>query len=248
MNDKWIFGVLVFFSLMYIFGTFTFNEDIVIFVQMSIVGALIITTSLIVVLFFHLKRIKADRDDSKSYLFLSISMASYAVAEILWGYFDVLGYETYPSIADISYSIYYLTGILFCVSFFWKRQSFILFKTKVIGVLSSVLFFSVYIFLSLENVDMKVFLVGSTEMMLSSILAGSAIITIICISCTPKLRLVWVFFSIGYISNSIADIFYYSGQNRNYFEYTDWVNIVWFISILIFFYGAFIHNYLYRKT
>ena len=39
MNDKWLACILIFFFLTYIFGTYTFDDDLWLFVQMALISA-----------------------------------------------------------------------------------------------------------------------------------------------------------------------------------------------------------------
>jgi len=85
MDDKWFAGALVFVCLVYIFGTYVFVEELYLFVQISLVAAIAITTSLIINIILYYR--KKSKNFTVSYIFLAISMGSYAIAEILWGVF-----------------------------------------------------------------------------------------------------------------------------------------------------------------
>jgi len=245
MNDRWLACILIFFFLTYIFGTYTFDTDLWLFVQMALISALVITTSLIINLILHYRT--KSREFTISYIFLAVSIGSYAVAEILWGYFDSVGIDTYPSIAEIFYISYFINGILFCITFIWDKKHCIPLYIKAVGILFAVIIFSSYLILSQNNLTSEVFGISTFMMGLSSILIGSAVTASLIISKNPKLKKVWIMYGVAFVGNSIVDIFYYSGENAGMFQYTDWANIMWFGTILLIFYGGFMHNYLYRK-
>jgi hypothetical protein len=246
MNNKWIMGVLVFIFLLDIFALYSFDEDLWLYSQISIVAVLAITTSLMIVLVLHYWN--KSKEFATAYIFLTLSLASYTIAELLWGYFDSIGSETYPSLADLFYGLYFVNAILFCITFIWNKRCCMPFYIKITGIVIGTITFSLYLGLSANYLDYDTFVTGTIMMALSSILMGVAVTAALIILKNPKLRIVWIMYGIAFVGNSIADIFYYSTENMGVYQYTDWTNIMWFGTILLIFYGGFIHNYLYRKS
>jgi len=245
MDDKWFAGALVFVCLVYIFGTYVFVEELYLFVQISLVAAIAITTSLIINIILYYR--KKSKNFTVSYIFLAISMGSYAIAEILWGYFDSIDQETYPSLAEIFYVGYFVGAILFCVTVFWKRRSFIPLWIKITGITSGILCTVFYLLLSINYLDSQVFGISTFFIIQSSILLTTSLITVLFTLKSKHLKKIWIIFGSVFTVNSIADIFYYSGENAGHYLYTDWTNIVWFSTILLLFYGLYTHRYLYTK-
>lgn len=245
MTNKWLICALVFTCLTYIFGTYAFVEELWLFVQISLVASLAITTSLIVnIIFFYRKKSKTF---TISYIFLAISMSSYGIAEILWGYFDSIGYETYPSIADIFYVNNFIFAILFCITIIWKWRSFIPLWIKIVGITGGVISVITYLLLSINYMDSDVFLIGTLLMILSAALVSSSLITVLFVYKSTHLKKIWILFSVAFFANCIADICYYANENAGNYSYTDWTNIIWFSTILLLFYGLYTHRYLYTN-
>jgi len=174
-------------------------------------------------------------------------MSSYAIAEMLWGYFDSIGQETYPSLAEIFYVGYFIGAILFCITIFWNRRSIIPLWVKITGITSGVLCIVFYLLFSINHLDSDVFGISTFFMIQSSILLTTSLIAVLFTLKSKHLKKIWIIFGIVFTANSIADIFYYSGENAGHYLYTDWTNIVWFSTILLLFYGLYTHRYLYIK-
>ncbi len=246
MHDKWLIGVLIFVACGYIFGTYTFDNDLPLFVQLTLVSALAIVASLVVNLIFYYR--KKSKKFTISYIFLAVSISSYTIAEILWGYFESVGYETYPSVAEIFYVLYFVGAILFCVKIFWNNNCLMPKYIPLAGIGSAVACMVVYLLLSLYHVESEVFWVSTGMMILSSTLVGAGVTTTLFLLKSKDLKKIWIVIGMAFIANSIADIFYYTGENAGHYQYTDPVNIVWFSTILLLFWGLYNHRYLYTRV
>lgn len=245
MNDKWIVGTLIFIFGVYTFGTFAFKQELGTFVQISIIAIIVIVASLALntTLFY-----RGMTRFSKSYFFLFISLFCYGIAEILWGVFDYVGIETYPSLGDVFYSGYFIAGILFCFTVFWCNRKIIPKHIMIIGILVGIICMTSYIALSIDNFDSDNFELGTVMMFQSSILCGAGVITAIYILKLKRLKKIWAAFGIALLCNSIADVFYYSSENAGNFSYSDPVNLVWFGTLLLIFYGLYKHRFLYIRN
>lgn len=132
---------------------------------------------------------------------------------------------------------------MFCMQIFWCRKQLVTRNVKLIAVGVTALYFSLYSVLAYENMQEEFFWLDTTFMVLSSILIGNATLAALTAAKAPKLRKVWILLGVALALNSVADIFYYS--NTQNFLYADLPNIIWFGTILIFFYALYLHRFLF---
>jgi len=240
--NKWIISVLVYIFIICTVVLLTVKEDILIlFTPLMLVSVLGITTSLSINLTLHYK--KSSKRFFKSYLFLTIGLATYTVAEIIWAVLDLIGQSPYPSPADPFYIIYFVFSIMFCVQMFWCRKNIITIYVKLAAVITSILFFGTYLIVTMENMNSDTFIIDTFFMALSSALIGTAVLVTITVWKAPKLKKVWIVLGIALTLNAIADLFYYVDTGA--FLYSDISNIIWFGTTLMLFYGLYLHRFLY---
>lgn len=250
MIDKLLIFTLVFVFSVYIFGTFTFDEDLWLFVQVSLVSIIIITISLSISLSLYFR--KKYIQYTIKYIFLTVALTSYGIAEILWGYFEYINYTQYPSIADLFYVLYYLFLILFCVSILYKQYSLIPTRIKVIGFGTGLLYMYTYTLsaINLFNSDIflyDTFLYSIPFMVLGSIVISCSIVTTLFVTNLNHFKNIWRILVFAFMINGVADIFYYSSENISNFEYTDLTNILWIVMLLLMIYGLNKNRYVFVK-
>lgn len=241
-HSSWIFAVLVYiFSIYVLVSVFLEEHFLIIIVPLMLISALGITTSLAVNLALHY------RDKSRRFYysnaFLAIGLSAYTIAEIIWAALDIQGLETYPSIAEPFYMVYFGCSIMFCIQIFYCRKNIVTSTVKGISVAVALFTFTIYLVFAWDNMTNETFWLDTLFMVLSSVLIGNATLAALTASKAPKLRKVWIILGIALAMNSIADIFYYSDAQS--FLYSDLSNIIWFGSILMFFYALYLHRFLF---
>jgi hypothetical protein len=241
-HSSWIFAVLVYiFSIYVLVSVFLDEKFLIIIVPLMLISSLGITTSLAVNLALHY------RDKSRRFylsnLFLSIALSAYTIGEVCWAYFDMNGLEPYPSLADPFYVAYFVFSILFCMQIFYCRKNLVTLTVKGISITVSLLVFTVYMIFSWDNIGGETYWLDTLFMVLSSLLIGHAAMAALTAAKAPKLRKVWIILGIALALNSIADIFYYS-DTQNYL-YADLPNMIWFGTVLMFFYALYLHRFLF---
>lgn len=241
-HSYWIFAVLVYmFSIYCLVSIFLAEEFLIIIVPLMLISALGITTSLAVNLALHY------RDKSRRFfysnVFLSIALAAYTVAEVIWAILELNGLEPYPSIAEPFYIGYFVFSILFCMQIFYCRKNLISNNVKGIASGIALLTFTVYMIFAWNNIEEETFWLDTLFMVLSSLLIGHATMAALTAWKAPKLRKVWLILGIALALNSIADIFYYS--NTQDYLYADLPNLIWFGTVLMFFYALYLHRFLF---
>jgi len=244
--NKWLIFTLVFVFAVYIFGTYTFDEDLWIFVPIILIPTLIIIISLIVVLIFYFK--EKSKDITISYIFLACAMVFYVIAEILWVYFESINIDPYPSLADLFYVGYFVSSILFCSKIIWKYFKFISIWTKIGGGIVGVCAILLYLIFSVDHFDSEMFQLGTFFTVLSSILLSVGVIVSFTMLKSTRLRDVWLIFGIMFCIDSVADVFYYASENTSSYLYTNWVNIAWFGGGLVVILWIIYSQVLYKPT
>jgi hypothetical protein len=244
-HSSWILSVLIYIFLVYVIVTVFLGEDfLIIIVPLMLVSALGITTSLAVNLAQHYK--DKSRRFYYSSAFLAIALGAYTIGETLWTVFDfILLIDPYPSLADPFYMVYFGASIMFCVKVFYCRKELITFKAKAISLAAGVTIFSAYLILAWDNLDYEYFWLDTFFMVLSSLLITNAMMATLTAMKAPKLKRVWMVLGTALALNSIADLFYYS-NTQEYF-YADFPNIIWFGTVLMFFYAMYLHRFLFLK-
>lgn len=235
-----ILGIaVIFYALFILFYADSMHADIAIMIYvLPVIAASIMSYSLS-------KRYKKIPHFRLGYLFLSVSMGAYAIADILWIILGNLGLEQYPSLTDIFYASYFIFAILHplaILKFFEvtpKLSHFILFGIIIIGSITT------YCIFSHEAAGQDSFYVGLFFVSLTSTLFGVSVVTILSLRGRQIFK-VWVIIGIAFLINSITDIHYYISENYKDWSVGDWENIAWFVAQILIVYALLEHRQKYR--
>lgn len=199
--------------------------------SITLAGIVSITCILLLV-----KRYKSSRF-FLAFLSLGVGFLGYMFAEVTWLYLDFQGIETYPSVADYFYLIFYAGAILHLI--FTLRQFVTVKVSHVLGIitliaLSTIVYSVVIMFESGDNYTMLFILLNSALVVL-------ALYTVIRLKRT-LLSIPWVFLSIGIIIGGIFDIVYYVRETTVGYQYGDIEDSMWILSDLIIVAGLYLHR------
>lgn len=192
-------------------------------------------------------RYKSSETISSSFLILSIAYFGYAIAEALWAFLTYIGDESYPSVADISYVIYFTFAILF-VGMTLVHYSSKITRSNILiisGVMITCLVF--YTALSLQGVEsysfeeIGEFYYGGVFVTLASLLMGMSILT--AYKLKNNLKILWIIIAVVMTINSMTDVWYYTIENIVGYEYGSVpIDTAYFAGDIILLFALHLHR------
>ena len=238
-----IIGIILFELMLWVGGIYI-PEHIYLLVSSTamIFGAFISAYS-----YTLYKRYHSSQSTSSSFFILMISFIGYAVAEFLWSILDYHNMESYPSIADASYMVYFVFAIIFVIITL-THYSCKLTKFDIMLVLlicfTSILFYAT---LSIEYnhpitiIDALDFYYGGMFVVLASILMSVSILT--AYKLKNDLKILWIIIALVMIINSGTDISYYTIENTVGYEYgAPLLDTAYFTADIILLFALYLHR------
>jgi len=240
-------AVLFYIFLGYVLVSISYDEIFLIqAVPIYLISILAITAVGSLSLVYYFKNNKANRLKT-FYVFISLSIMSYVLAEISWALLESLHINPYMNIPDIFYALYFIFGIRACISLFWCRIQLIPKYYKAIPAIITLLGLLAYTILSIDQYGTLTFWFGFMMMLFSASLLGCSALATLTVRKAPKLGLIGSLFGIAFLANSLGDIFYYAAENTGSYAITDWYSIVWAGTPLILIYAMIRHRFLYSE-
>jgi len=173
---------------------------------------------------------------------LGLGFFSIWIAELLYYYFDVIGIDPYPSIADLFYVLLYpfaMIHLLININFYQEKGTL---KSK-IGITSfAVLMVLVYTWLSFLYTDMLsidfyyglIFVIGAASITSVGIY-GAVVVRKI------PLGRSWFVLVAGLVVGTMADMWYHGLELVDAYTLDHIVNLFWYASYLIIIYALYKH-------
>ena len=178
-----------------------------------------------------------------AFYFLGIGFFSVCIAEILYYYFDLVGIDPFPSIADLFYILLYpfvMIHLIININFYQEKCTL---KSK-IGITSfAVLMVLVYSYLSflytgIFNIDFfygLIFVIGAAS------ITSVGIYGVIVVRKIPLGRS-WFVLVAGLVVGTMADMWYYGLELVDAYTLDHIVNLFWYASYLIIIYALYKHS------
>jgi hypothetical protein len=243
LNNKYQFGLLlivatiaiVFFAFSHIVDDDTVGPFTSIYTIISGLSVIYLISRLV-------RKYKRTQSLRKAYVALLIAFSGYVGAEVIWYGLDELGYDTYPSIADFSYLIYYifaLLHIIITIDYFFKRNwSDFIYISGIIFMVMITYSFSVgYLF----EESPQVFIYSGAFIFLNAGLLAVSGFTLWKIRNT-KMLFPWIFITASIFLSAIVDTYYYHLEVIGEYSYRGFENTLWIISDMIMVYALAIHK------
>ncbi len=191
----------------------------------------------------------------KSYLTLGIGYLFYTIAEITFYVLDFLGYDNYPSIADV---FFFLVYPCMAIHLFLNLRFFGIELTKVQKIWMPIVSCTVvasYVILSIivqENtvhndylqiiqefgVDFYygLIIVSASAVILAMVILGSTTFR------TSLLGTVWLLLLVGFLINTFGDVWYYHLEIFGMYTDQHVVNVIWYLSNMVVIYALYKHK------
>ena len=177
-----------------------------------------------------------------SFYILSIGFFCSSIAEILYFYFNFIGIDPFPSIADVFFfGIYPFTMIHLIINInFYQNESTL--RSKIGIILLTFLIISIYAYFAfysfeLDNIDFYYGLI---------FVSGAACITSVGFYGVLVIRKIplgrsWFLLVAGILIGTVADVWYYALELMNVYTSDHIINLFWYASYLIIFYALYKH-------
>lgn len=177
-----------------------------------------------------------------SYVCLAVAYMAYAVAELTWFILDFQGVETYPSIADHIYSVYFIFSLahVFLTYRYFVRRIRRKELTITLGILGAILAGYIYHVVSLES-DMGLAIFGGIFVTFAAVLLTGTGLVVYKLRNT-KLFGAWALIGVAIAIGALGDLWYYPLDVLGEYDYGHPVDIIWVASDAILIFALSIHR------
>ena len=196
--------------------------------------------------FFVSKRYWGSDVFGKSYLALGIGFACLTVGDLIYVYYENIGIDPYPSIADAFFFAMYPFSLIHVImnTRYFKRKFEI--SKKVWLVIVPVIITSVFTFVAysewgeydelLFDLFYGIIFVAGASILLAFAVIGAAIFR------QSILGAVWLLLALGIVMQSFADVWYYYIEIFEGYNISHPTNSLWTFSFLIMIYALYKHR------
>lgn len=177
-----------------------------------------------------------------SYICLGIAYMAYSSAEMLWLIFDLQEMQTYPSVADHAYTVYFIFSIahvFLTYRYFVKRQKA---REMFVFIFLLCVMFSAFAFFTVtEETDPLLVGHGAIFFIFASVLLAGAGLVVYKLKDT-KLFGVWIIIGIGICLGAVGDLWYYPLDVLGLYDYGHPVDMIWMASDAIIIFALITHR------
>lgn len=193
--------------------------------------------------FYVSKKYHDSKVFGRAYLALGLGLSMFALGEISYGALDLMGAETYPSIADVFFFLFYPLGLYHLVANirFFKPKLGI--ATKIIIVIIPISIVSIYSYLSFNEIGEVNFdyyygliFIISSSIVLSAGILGARIFR------QGMLGVAWLVLVVGIVLTTAGDVWYYYLETFDQYDLTHPVNLFWYASYMVITYALYKHQ------
>lgn len=193
---------------------------------------------------FIIAKQNSSQVSGRSFFVLGLGYLSYTIAEVTYYSLELLGFEAYPSIADVFFfGLYPLVAIhlIMNIRFFFKKKLSKIQKVWLAAI--PVTFVMIYAIISIEELDGfsfdfwygLIFILGAATILSLSILG-------VVIFKKGYYGIPWLLLSVGILANAIGDVWYYHLEVFDLFSDSHVVNVIWHCSNMVMIYALLKHR------
>lgn len=249
INKKIIYGILLLGVGIYVLFN-TLDEDTVSVIVFPL--SVLFSSGVSVMAFFVSKKYWGTEIFGKAYLLLGIGYLSYTIAEITYYTLDILGHETYPSIADVFFFMLYPPIFIYLVLNIRFFKVKITKLQKIWGSAIPILALTAYVTLSLLVADTEMNFDFDFWFGFGFVTAASVVLSlsVLCASIVKQsmFGVILLLLTVGIFLNAVGDVWYYHLEVFGLFTDSHLVNIVWHVSNMIMVFGLYTHYFKFKKS
>jgi hypothetical protein len=193
--------------------------------------------------FYVARKYRDSKVFGRAYLALGLGLTMFALGEISYGALNMMGAETYPSIADVFFFLFYPLGLYHLITNirFFKPKLSIATKSIIVTVPLSIV--GIYSYLSFNEIGEAnfdyyyglIFIISSSVVFSAGIL-GARIFR------QGVLGIAWLVLVIGIVLTTIGDIWYYYLETFDQYDLTHPMNLFWYASYMVIAYALYKHQ------
>lgn len=193
--------------------------------------------------FFVARKYHGAKVFGRAYFALGLGLTMFTLGEISYGALDLLGAETYPSIADVFFFLFYPLGLYHLVTNikFFKPKLGIPIKAIIVIIPATIVL--AYSYLSFNEIGEAnfdyyyglIFIIASATVLSAGIL-GAIVFR------QGILGVAWLVLVLGIVLTTAGDVWYYYLETFDQYDLTHPVNLFWYASYMVIAYALYKHQ------